>query len=378
MTLKKFFLVVAVLLASLSVFGQGSNGPNPKALEALTKGDFPGAIKVLDKDIADDKNLFHSYKLRSDVKRMIGDFSGSLADASKAIEIKSDDGRLYESRAQLRMITGGNPKEIANDIDLAIANGVKHERVYEMRGMTRMHADDFEGAISDYQTALSLNPAFAKAYIGLSSAYKLKGDDAKSVETLETFISMVESSNKKVGAVKGDLAAVATVDIPLPQGRSGISGQDTVIYKQESAQQGPMTPEAAQRMSERLESRKNTAAAYINLAGAYESQGHYTKALETVEKGLAIDRSNYFGIGIRGTIKVGLKDYKGAIEDLNVPLRINQRMADFFLRRGIAYLMLEKNAEAESDFAKFLEIAPKGKERLEKLKNAALAEKGGN
>ena len=136
--------------------------------------------------------------------------------------------------------------------------------------------------------------------------------------------------------------------------------------------------EVAQRMGERLENKKNTAAAYINLAQMYEKRGLYSKALETVEKGLAIDRADFVGIGIRGTIKVGLKDYSGALEDLSHALSINQRIADFFLRRGIAYLMLDSNAEAESDFAKFLEIAPKGKERLEKTKNAALAEKAGH
>jgi tetratricopeptide (TPR) repeat protein len=378
MTLKQIFLVSAVLFASISTFAQSASGPNPKALQALTRGDFPGAISVLDQDIADGKNLFESYRFRAEVKRMIGQFPGALADVNKAIEIKSDDGRLYQTRAELGMFTGGDQKAILKDLDLAISNGIKHEKVFGMRGMIRMTSGDSDGAIADYQTAISLNPDSAQSYVGLSSAYRSKGDNDKAIELLENFVSSAERSNKKVEAVKGEIAAVATVDTPLPSRRASIMGQDTVIYKEESTDNRAMTPEAAQQMGERLTNTKNTAAAYINLAQMYESRGQYEKALEKVEKGLAIDRTSYFGIGIRGTIRVGLKDYTRAIEDLSQALRINQRFADLFLRRGIAYLMLDRNAEAESDFAKFLEIVPKGQERLNQMKAAALAEKGGN
>jgi tetratricopeptide (TPR) repeat protein len=370
-------LLFTVAFSAFVVSAQDSNSPNPKALEALTKGDFSGAIRILDRDIADGKNLFQSYRFRSDLKRMTGNFPGALADLNKAIELKPAEGRLYESRAQLRMFTGADPKETAGDLDLAIANGVKHENVYEMRGMIRMHSGDFDGAIADYQTAINMRPNFAKAHIGLSSVYEFKQDDAKAIEVLEGFIAAVETSNKKVGPVKGELAAIATVDTPLRVGENVKVGQDAVIYKQETNDPGPMTPEAAQRMASRLEQTKNTAAAYINLAQLYEKQGHFAKAMETVEKGLAIDRSDYFGIGIRGTIRVGLKDYSGALADLDAAIRVIQRSADFYGRRGIAHLMLGREAEAEADFARFLEIAPKGKERLEKLKAAALSEKAG-
>jgi tetratricopeptide (TPR) repeat protein len=368
-------LLVTFALSAFTVFAQEPSSPNPKALEALTKGDFPGAIRLLDNDIAEGKNLFQSYRFRSDVRRMVGDFRGALADVNKAIELRPTEGRLYETRAQLRMFTGADPKETANDLDMAISNGVKHENVYEMRGMIRMHSGDYDSAIADYQTAINMRPNFAKAHIGLSSAYKFKEDDAKAMEVLENFLAGVENSTKKIGAVRGELAAIATVDIPQQVGKNVKVGQDTVIYKQETNDPGPMTPEAAQRMGARLEQSKNTALAYINLAQLYEKQGQFLRAMETVEKGLAMDRSDYFGIGIRGVIKIGLKDYSGALADLDAAIRVIQRSADFYGRRGIAYLMLGREAEAEADFAKFLELAPKGKDRLEKLKNAALAEK---
>ena len=368
-------LLVTVAFSAFSALAQDPNSPNPKALEALTKGDFPGAIRILDNDIANGKNLYQSYRFRSDVRRMVGDFRGALADVNKAIELRSTDGRLYETRAQLRMFTGADPKETAGDLDMAISNGVKHENVYEMRGMIRMHSGDYDGAIADYQTAIGMRPNFAKAHIGLSSVYKFKEDDAKATEVLENFLAGVENSNKKIGSVKGELAAIATVDVPQRVGKDVKVGQDTVIYKQETNDPGPMTPEAAQRMGDRLEQSKNTALAYINLAQLYEKQGQFPKAMETVEKGLARDPSDYFGIGVRGAIKIGLKDYSGAMADLDTAIRVIQRSADFYGRRGIAYMMLGKEAEAEADFAKFLELAPKGKERLEKLKNAALADK---
>jgi tetratricopeptide (TPR) repeat protein len=369
MTNKLILLLAAILC--LVITSPSQEGPSEKALKALTGGDFTGAIRVLDKDIAEGKNLYESYKMRAHVMRMTGNFNGAFADIGRALDIRSTEGQLYEMRAELRLFLGHDHSEILNDLNLAISNGIKHERIYDLRGMIRKMSGDIDGGIEDYETAIRLDPESPKPYVGLASAYSIKGDEPRSIKILEEFITSLESSDKRVKSVDGKVVATTSIEIPsLSSGPTKV-GQDVVVTAGEAT--GPMSPEAARRMSAHLERSKNTAAAYINLAQLYQRAGQNPKALETVEKGIAIDRSNDHGIGVRGTIKVWLKDYRGAIADLNTGLSRTQRNADFFLHRGLANLALGKEADAEKDFEKFLTLAPKGRDRLEKLRAEMVA-----
>lgn len=364
-------LVVAFTLATFSVNAQDNDFGSDEALKAMTRGDFRGAIVLLDKEIAANPNKFAAYRARAEVKQMIGDFSGALADTNKAISLKPDDGRLYESRSKLRIFTGGGNAEILQDLDLAIANGIKHDKVYNSRGLYRSIMGDHAGALADYEVAVGLNPTSPRGYLGLSSAYRAKGDDAKSLEILESYVLNLENANKKIPSVKKEVTGGAYVELPVPNAKDVRIGQEVLIYKSERLT-GPMTPEMAQAMSDRLENTKNNAAIYFNLAQAYERAGRYPLALETVEKGLAIDRLHY-GYGVRGNIRVRLKDYAGAIEDLTRAISSSgPNRADYFLSRGLAFLALGKAAESEEDLARSLELFPNGKAKLEERKKEIL------
>ncbi len=67
----------------------------------MSAGNFIEAIRILDKDIRDNKHLGPSYVLRGDIKKMTGDFPGALADLDKAIALNSNDGSLYRRRPSL-------------------------------------------------------------------------------------------------------------------------------------------------------------------------------------------------------------------------------------------------------------------------------------
>jgi tetratricopeptide (TPR) repeat protein len=301
---------------------------------------------------------------------MIGDFPGALNDINKAIEIKPDEGSFYETRFQLRMFTGKDNVEALKDLDFAIANGARHERIYNSRGMIRMMTNDVDGAIADYELVIGMNPSSPRGHLGLSSVYRAKGDTAKATQILEAYVLTLENSRKRIGTVKGEVSASTFVEVPLPESNGVKVGQETVIYKG-PAVNGPMTPERAQAMSDKLENTKNTAAVYIGLAQDYEKSGKFSLALETVEKGLVIDRFPH-GFGVRGTIKVRLRDYAGAIEDLSKGISGTPQSADFFLNRGIAFLMLDSTEAAETDFRTFLQLAPTAKDKLEQRKKEAL------
>lgn len=350
---------------SLSTAAQNVTNPNPKAVDAMTNGDFRGAIAILDRDIRNNKNLFESYKLRSDLKRITGDFVGSLNDLDKTIEIKPSEGILYERRSSLRMMLGNKMDGALADLDTAIALGVKYEKVYANRAWIRFVRQDLDGAIADYQAALAIRPDFVAGVIGVASVYDLKGDKAKAIEMLDNFLAIVESSGK-TSAVKSTATVSTAVAVPgLSDGKTTV-GQQTVIYKDDTKSSDRPSREQMERLNDKMEQSKNTAMAYITLAKLYDTRGDHELALATVEKGIAIDPSDFYGYSTRGVIKTSLRNYASAIADLDLAIKAMPVNAIMYLDRGIAYLLSGKEAEAQKDFDQYLKMYPNGKANLDK------------
>lgn len=364
--IKMLLLILCVSgLVNLSTAAQNVTNPNPKALDAMTNGDFRRAIAILDRDIRDNKNLFESYKLRSDIKRMIGDFAGSIRDLDTTIEIKPSEGNLYERRSGLRMMLGNQMDGALADLDTAIALGVKYEKVYANRAWIRFVRQDLDGAIADYQAALAIRPDFVAGAIGVASVYERKADKAKAIETLENFLAIVESSGK-TSVVKSTATVSTSVPVPgLSDGKTMV-GQQTVIYKDDSKSSDRPSREQMERLNDKMEQSKNTALAYITLAKLYNKRGDYELAFATVEKGIAIDPSDFYGYSTRGVIKTSLRKYATAIADLDLAIKAMPDDPNMYLDRGVAYLLSGKEAEAQKDFDQYLKMYPNGKANLDK------------
>ena len=363
---KSIFTLFLFAVLSMSVFAQNSSKSTREAAEFLNRGDIPGAIAVLDKAVAHKKDLFEVYKMRSFLRPMIGDFSGALDDLSSAIEIKSDEGKLYESRAWLRLRMRQDSSLILKDLDLAIANGRKLEKIYTMRASILRQKGDAEGAIADYQTALGLRPDLAQAHVGLASIYSIGGDENKAASILESFLEAYENSLLKAPNVKGKIIAQSSVQLLPEKKRDTTESVQTIVITRDEPRRMPSSPAEAAAMTDQLEQTKNTALAYTNLASIYEKRGEYEKALKTVEKGVALDDTDTYAVSTRVKIKAALKYYDGALKDFNAAIEKAPAMPYPYLERGITLFILGREAEAQKDFDKYLQIFPQGKTFLEK------------
>jgi len=361
-------LVVFLILTfgTVSTIAQTPSGPNSNALKALTRNDLPGAVRIIDSDIADGKNLFESFKFRSELKNLNGDFTGAFADITKALEIKSTAGGLYQQRAILRMVLGQEPNRILEDLDLAISFGVKHEKMYSTRGMIRINAGDLDGGISDYKLAIGLRPGYAQPTVGLASAYRKKGGDNTAAKILEDFVATVENLDKRVRPLGGTVTASNTVETRGLDGSTKTRETTTLLVGQAVTLKNMPSAQEMEQMGDRMEQTKNTAAAYAHLASLYEKRKELDKALITSDKGIKIDPNDFYGLGIRGIVKLELRDFNGAVTDLDRAIRITPKNASLYLNRGIAHLLLDKQSEAQRDFDKYLELNPSGKPFLDK------------
>jgi tetratricopeptide (TPR) repeat protein len=374
--MKKFTFYLLILGAVFAFahdgFAQKSDATS-KAVELMTEGRFKDAIAALDKAAGKNKDLYAVYKLRASLKRMTGDFEGALNDYTLAIEQKADDGELYEQRAMMRLYTRKDAASILADLDAAVSNGRKHEKVFSTRGMIRMQLRDFEGAIADYQTAIGLRPDYAGAYLGLSSVYAMMRDDEKSAEVLENFIAAIENSGAKTETVKGEVVATSGANqVPNISGDKNVKmTEGAVIIKGLESKQMTEMPASYSPTGDmndsafRLEQTKNTAAAYSSLAAIYQRKQDNEKASMLVEKALRIDPQDFSALLTRGKIRTDAGNYNGAVSDFDAAIKLMPNMPPAYLGRGIAKLLAGNEVEAQKDFDKFIQIFPGGKMMLE-------------
>ena len=371
--MKKFNLFALLLVTLLSfsiVINAQKSDATAKALELMSQGRFKDAIAALDKAVGKNKDLYQVYKLRASLKRMTGDLSGAFEDYNLAIEQKSDDGELYEQRAMMRLYTRQSADQILSDLDAAIANGRKHEKVYATRGMIKIQLRDFDGAVADYETAIGLRPDYAVAYLGLSTVYGISRQEEKSAEILEKFIAIVENSDKQPEPVKGEVVATSGA-VPMPNisgdKNTSVTEGAVIIKGLESKQMTDAQTPAVDINTkvDRLEQSKNTASVYASLAAFYQRRKDSEKASAMVEKSLKIDPNNYSALEVRGKIFTDSGDYANALRDFDAAIKMMPNMAPIYLSRGIAKLLAGKEAEAQKDFDKYLQIFPNGKPYLD-------------
>lgn len=363
----KKFIFTAILIVCFSLVGTAQNGSKQiqKAGELLSKGNINGAIAALDKAVKNNEGSFEVYKMRSSLYGMIGNLQAEFNDLSKAIELKSTDGELYQRRAQARMFLRHDNSLIISDLDSAIANGRKIEKVYNLRAMFRFQNGDREGALSDYQTAVGLNPDSAGSIIGLAGIYRFSENTPQAILILENFLSRYENSSNKLPTVKGRV--VAKKDAIVVKEENMVIGSESVIIVNDD-DDGTLSPEQLRKQTEILENTKNTAQVYSMLAELYNERGDGEKALEMIGKALTIDPTNTQNYGVRGAIKTSLKDYDGAYEDLTRAINASPSFPFNYADRGILLLMMNKDDAAQNDFDKFYEIVshPNARKNLEK------------
>ena len=346
-SLSAVFLVVVVL--SIICHAQDATKTTDEAGRLIRNGDTAGAIAVLDKAIERRKDLFEAYRMRAPLRFFNGNIQGAVTDLDRALEIKVEPS-LYVQRAEfkgfLRDLSGA-----LQDYDSAIANGHRTEKAYNGRAHVKRMSGDFKAAIADYRIAVGLAPDSAGANVGLASTLHQDGDIDAAMAVLQGFLDRYEETRSgKLPTTKGEV--VAKSDLRRPESNDGV---EQVI----------LTGRSGKQMNKEEET-MNAALAYANLAQIQESKSDIDTAMLNVEKSISINKADGFPVGLRGKIKLGKGELADAIVDLSTAIRSMPQIPTHYADRGIAFLLQGNDAQAQTDFDKFLQLFPKGSEALTK------------
>lgn len=356
--MKKLFLsILLIVICAAFAIAQRPTETTKKAAEFLNRGDFQGAIKILDEAISHNKDLPEAYRMRSFVKSLQGDLPGSISDLDEAIKINSSDAELYAQRANFKVFL--RDESAFADFNSAIANGYKNYKVYLGRALFQRNKGNLEAAETDYRTAYGLNPEAPRAVIGYASILEQIGKTDQATAILQEYISTYEQKNDG--------------KLPVAKVEETIRGKEIIGEKTETGNSRTIMVGKSVQVNnvkglsgEDVENIGNTAAAYSHIARMQIRSNQIDAAFTNIQKSIKLNGSEAYSIGLRGQIYLQKGEFQNALEDFDKSIKLMPQMPNYYIDRGITHLALGNKAKAQADFDKFLEINPRGKKYMDK------------
>ncbi len=142
------------------------------------------AVRLLSRSITLNPKYVIAYSTRAYVNELLGNYFPALADYNQVIEIlalKRDAfnpklASACNNRGVLKQYKLNDPQGALSDYNQAISLNPNFARAYYNRGNLKDDLNDLQGALADYNQAIFLNPKYANAYTnrGNLKATKLK------------------------------------------------------------------------------------------------------------------------------------------------------------------------------------------------------------
>ncbi len=145
-----------------------------RGLERLTTGDYTGAIADFTKAIDVNPNNPKAYFFRGCVHSDRLYHGNAIADYTKAIEIDINYIDAYLNRAHIYGFLNNECKAI-NDYTYVINHDnqkISDPNIYIKRGALFFKLGEYEKSIRDYSQAIKINPDYSEAYILKGKIYK--------------------------------------------------------------------------------------------------------------------------------------------------------------------------------------------------------------
>jgi tetratricopeptide (TPR) repeat protein len=127
------------------------------------KGDYTGTLTDLNRALEIDPKFADGYYGRGVANEKLGEQQKAMADYDRAIELNPNLPSAYNNRGLLRFNLGDNKGAIA-DYDRSIENNPNAPNVFNNRGLARFKLGNKEAAIGDYDLAINIQPDYAEAY----------------------------------------------------------------------------------------------------------------------------------------------------------------------------------------------------------------------
>ena len=196
---RDFTGAIADFDAALAVNPKLAQAYGDRGLAHVSRGELKAAIEDIAAAIELDPDVAEFYSNRAAARRLDGDLDGALNDYSRAIELDNKFASAYNNRAQI-LQARQKFAEAAVDYDSAVAADPRLADAYSNRGFLRFSQNDAKTAIAlqyeakfaitDYDKAIALDPKLATAYSRRGLARLTTGEADKALADFDKAIAL--------------------------------------------------------------------------------------------------------------------------------------------------------------------------------------------
>ena len=257
----------------------------------------------------------------------------------------------------------GNYDGALSDYDQAVTLDPKNFKTFYQRGLVRQTKGDLVGALADYNTVLSLDPQDADGYSNRGFIKQHQGDADGALADYNEALSLnpkISAAYYNVGLIKvqkGDLdGAIADYNQALQLDPK----MAIAYYNRGNAKntEGNLDGAIAD-YTQALSLEPHIALAYCNRGFARQTKGDLDGALDDYTQAVAINPKMAVAFYNRGLIKVQKGDLGGAIDDSSQAIDLDSTNAQAYCNRGLARLGNNDLDGAKADLREFCKLAPR-------------------
>ncbi len=282
--------------------------------------DFKGAINICKEGIKVNPNNSNLFHLCGVAQSHLGAFKEASKSYSKAIDLNSNEQEVYTYSAELKTSLGDHIGAI-EDLNKAIRRckikpyGESWEifTVYCARGKAKQAANDFEGAIKDFDKSIEVADTEIVAYVFNHRGF-LKAK-------MEDFEGAIKDFDKGIW------------NLMQLKGKRNISYSLDAVKKMESD-------------------------LYCNRADVKKKLGANQEALSDYDNAIQTCPTYVKAFNNRGLLKAKMEDFEGAIKDYTRAIQIDPELVQSYNNRGRLNIKLELMQEGVNDFYKVIELSP--------------------
>lgn len=254
------------------------------------------------------KTIAEEYKEKGTKLAKEGRYEEAIENLNRAIQIDPDFAAAYNNRGIVKMQLE-KYQDAITDFNRAIEINSKDPAYYINRGMTHEKMNMYHEAIIDYKQAIELDPFKPDYYIKKGF---LENE-------LKNYKNAIEDYNM---AIK---IAPSEPDYYYYRGLAKLSSENFYNGHQDFFKAAQM--------------------------------GHFKSKNMIVEVFFnTIPDDEEFALSVRSSMKLHIKDYEGAIKDLDELIKISPKKGKYFLNKGVANIHLENRKDACRDFKKALNL----------------------
>jgi tetratricopeptide (TPR) repeat protein len=303
------------------------------------------------------------------------------ADTNGSSSAAPDGPPSPEVAAGLKAFDAGNYAEARTDFESGTKKNPNDYQAFVNLGQTCEKLGDTKSAESAYQSALALKPDLDVAAAELAALYVTDGriDDAFAV--------------CKAGIAKHPGSAPLHASMGIALAAHGDQDPATQEFEQaiKLAPSDPMmhltfahwlnawkVRGAAPHLDAALGMVQNDYALIASIGFEYRMAGEFNSCVKTFDRAVKMKDGGEVRTE-RALCKLGLKDEKGALDDLQGAIAAESSYAPAHYYLGGRLASVKRYKEAATEYAKYLELAPSGslaKQANERLKMAQDAAKG--